>query len=153
MVADIIRLGLSSFLATFGYGIVLQAPKRSLPLGSLIGALGYLIYWCLYHYSPLGREAMFIASTVASIWGQIAARKKRIPVTVFSLLSIIPLVPGLALYKGMSFLGQGMGDEGGTILAAAMIDILMIALALAVGAFIARVFYAGKKRKTKKKAL
>ncbi len=153
MIGELIKIALASFFATLGYGIVLQAPKRSLLFGSLIGMIGYIIYWFLYHLTPLNKEAMFIASALASTIGQVAARKIKMPVTIFSIMAIIPLVPGMALYRGMSYLGEGMGEIGGKILSGAMIEILLIALGLGVGGFFVRVYYAVKRRKERRKAL
>lgn len=151
MIQELVRAVLSSFFATMGFGVLLQAPKKSILWGALIGMLGYALYWCLGQFSATGQMAMFFAAAFASILGQIAARRMRMAATVFSTLSIIPLVPGLALYRGMSYYAAGMSDAGGETLWAAMVDILMIALGLAVGAFVLRVFYATKSKGENKK--
>ncbi len=154
MGVELIRAILSSFFATMGFGFLLQAPKKSIFWGALIGMFGYLLYFTLSQFLALGQMSMFFASVIASILGQIAARKMRIAATVFTTLSIIPLVPGLALYMGMSYFGEGLSEIGGQTLWTAMVDILMIALGLAVGAFILRLVYAKEsKGRQKKKAI
>ena len=67
--------------------------------------------------------------------------------SIFVLLSMIPLVPGLGLYRCMSFLAQEMYSAGADAGVRAMVDVVMIALGLAVGSFLFRMVVRAKPAK------
>ena len=60
--------------------------------------------------------------------------------SIFILLAMIPMVPGLGLYRCMSFLAQGLYTEGAKAGVGAMVDIVMIAFGLGVGSYGIRMF-------------
>ena len=62
--------------------------------------------------------------------------------TVFLMSAIVPVVPGLGLYRMMAFLGQSRIAEGADMGIRAMITIGMIALGLGAGALLDRIFHA-----------
>lgn len=138
MITGLIWTMLSSTLGTFGFALLLHAPRKAWLSASLIGGLGYTLYWGLMQIGWGEPAAMFVGVLVASILAQVAARKMRMIATIFITLAIIPCVPGLGLYRCMAYLGQGMNAEGLRTGVNAMICIGMIALALGVGSFIAR---------------
>ena len=57
--------------------------------------------------------------------------------TVFVTIAILPMVPGLGLYRAMSALAQGQLASGGAIAAYTMALIVMIALGIALGSTLA----------------
>ena len=63
--------------------------------------------------------------------------------TVFLMSAIVPVVPGLGLYRMMAFLGQGQLADGASMGIQAMITIGMIALGLGAGSLLDRVFHSG----------
>jgi len=140
----------SSFVGTLGFAIFMHAPKRAWFLASAIGGVAYLLYWALQEFGVTEPMAIFIGALLGSILGQYCARRMRMIATIFVLLSMIPLVPGLGLYRCMHFLAQEMYGAGVDAGVRAMVDIVMIALGLAVGNFIFRVF---RPQKTKGGAL
>ena len=129
---------LSSFVGTMGFALLLQAPRKAWLPSSLIGGLGYTIYWGLLQAGWSDPTAIFAGVLIASVLAQLAARHMRMIATIFVTLAIIPCVPGLGLYRCMSYLGQGMNAQGLHEGVNAMISIGMIALALGVGSFAAR---------------
>lgn len=67
-------------------------------------------------------------------WGaQIAARRLKMIATVFVTIAILPLVPGVGLYRAMSALATGDMMAGASIAAHTMALILMIALGIGLG--------------------
>ncbi len=131
---------ISSFVGTLGFAIFMHAPKRAWFPASAIGGVAYLLYWALQEFGVAEPMAIFIGALLGSILGQYLARRMRMIATIFVLLSMIPLVPGLGLYRCMHFLAQEMYGAGADAGVRAMVDIVMIALGLAVGNFIFRVF-------------
>ena len=148
---DMILQGLiklvSSFVGTLGFAIFMHAPRKAWLPASAIGGAAYLLYWALLQlgmYEPL---AIFIGAFLGSILGQYCARRMQMIASIFVLLSMIPLVPGLGLYRCMRFLAQEMYSAGADAGVRAMVDVVMIALGLAVGSFIFRMAILAKPRK------
>jgi uncharacterized membrane protein YjjB (DUF3815 family) len=71
--------------------------------------------------------SVFIASAIVAISGELFARLMHLPVTVFVIAGIIPLVPGIAAYDTMLYLIKGQYLEG----VRSGLDTLMIAGAIA----------------------
>ena len=136
---------LTSFVGTLGFAILLHAPKRAWLPASLIGAMTYTLYWSLKQLSLDEAASMFLAALFGSLLAQFCARKMRMIATIFLLLSVVALVPGLGLYRCMALLTQGESDAGLQVGAAAMASIVMIALGLGVGSFLFRSFAPRKK--------
>lgn len=128
----------TSYLATLAFGVLLHAPGRALHWAALLGSAAQGCFWGLQQAGLSDPFAIFLASVVASLLAEICARRMKMAVTVFVTLSIIPLVPGLALYRAMASLAQGASQTGADMGVSAMITFLMIALGVGMGSFIAR---------------
>ena len=133
----LIRL-VSSFVGTLGFAIFMHAPKRAWLPASAIGGVAFLLYWALLQTGMYEPMAIFIGALLGSVLGQYCARRMQMIASIFVLLSMIPLVPGLGLYRCMRFLAQEMYSAGADAGVRAMVDVVMIALGLAVGSFIFR---------------
>lgn len=141
---------LAAFIMVLTFGILFQAPKKSLLLLGFTGAIswsGYVVSMILIDNVVV---SVFIASIMVGICGEIFSRIMRIPVTVFVINGIIPLVPGISVYDTMFFLIKGKYIEG----VKTGIDTILIggaiALAIAIVSTLAKYF---KKIKNKKKKL
>ena len=128
----------TSFLATLGFGVLLRAPGRALPWAALAGAAAHGAYRGLAAAGLPEEAAIFLAALLASFLSELLARRMRMAATVFVTPSIIPLVPGLALYRAMAFLAQGESKAGLELGVVAMASFLMIALGVAMGSFLWR---------------
>ncbi len=129
---------LTSFFATLGFGVLLHAPNRALLLASAAGMTAHGCYWALTTAGISEHAAIFLAAASASILAEFLARRMKIAATVFITLSIIPLVPGLSLYRAMAYLAQGQSKAGLELGVNAMITFLMIALGIGTGSFLIR---------------
>ena len=138
---------LSSFVGTLGFAIFMHAPRKAWLPASAIGGVAYLLYWVLLQCSIPEAAAIFIGALLGSILGQYCARRMQMIATIFVLLSMIPLVPGLGLYHCMHYLAQEMYSAGADAGVRAMVDVVMIALGLAVGSFIFRMTVRATPRK------
>lgn len=134
----------SSFIGTFGFAIFMHAPKRAWLPASAIGGAAYVLYWGLLQLGMYEPMAMFIGALLGSVLGQYCARRMHMIASIFVLLAMIPLVPGLGLYRCMSYLAQEMYSAGADAGVRAMVDVVMIALGLAVGSFVSRLLPAQK---------
>ena len=140
----ILRAVLGAFVGTVGFAMLVHVPKRAwLPCGVIAG-LCYLVYWALVQAGLADSMAIFIGSLLGSLCGQLCARKMKIIGTVFLMSAIVPVVPGLGLYRMMSYLGQGQTASGIDFGIRAMITIAMIALGMSMGSFIDRLIHRRK---------
>lgn len=141
---------ISSFVGTMGFAIFMHAPKRAWFPASAIGGVSYALYWALLCLAVSEPVAIFVAALLGSVLGQYCARRMQMIATIFVLLAMIPLVPGLGLYRCMHYLGQEMYSAGVDAGVRAMVDVVMIALGIAVGSFVFRLTLRKKKGATAK---
>lgn len=94
---------IAAMLASAAFGWLLRQPKKTMLFTSLIGVNGYVIFLLM------GQSAMayFTASLVVGLLCELAARVTRMATTLFLVSAIIPLVPGLGLYRTMMYTAEG----------------------------------------------
>lgn len=86
------------FAAAFFFALMMNAPKKTLLYSSITASLGYLVYeYFIIKGSPL--LAFFLGTTLIATFGEIFARKLKMPATIFIFPSVIPIVPGFGLYE------------------------------------------------------
>lgn len=137
---------LTSFIGTLGFAILLHAPKRAWLPASLIGASTYTLYCSLRQCGVDDASSMFLAALFGSLLAQFCARRMRMIATIFLLLSVVALVPGLGLYRCMEQLGSkqyALGAQTGIL---TMAGILMMALGIGVGSFLFKLVVSGTKK-------
>lgn len=96
-----------SALATAGFSIFFNSPKRSLIPVGIIGGIGWTIYMILFDISGNAILANFFAASFISLVSEVLARKMKFPAIIFAIPGILPLIPGLGLYKTMLSLVEG----------------------------------------------
>jgi len=135
----ILRAATGAFIGTVGFAMLVHVPKKSWLPSGIIAALSYLVYWSLTQAGLPDPMGIFIGSLFGSLTGQICARKLKMIGTVFLMSAIVPVVPGLGLYRMMAYLGEGQTEAGANLGIQAMITIAMIALGMSMGSFIDRI--------------
>ena len=133
MLEGFIRAVVSGYLGAAGFGALLHAPRKGILWGAVIGSVGYTAYWLIFHLTGSELPAMFVGALLAAALGQIAARKLCMISTVFITIAILPLVPGIGLYRAMSAMGQGDMMTGAITAVHAMSLILMIVMGTGIG--------------------
>ena len=128
-----IVLFFSSLVAGGCFGALLYAPRKAIVWGGMLGAAGYLCYWGILQTGTAESVAMFAGALIAALGAQFAARRLKMIATVFVTIAILPLVPGVGLYRAMSAVAQGQTAAGLAIAAQTMALILMIALGIGLG--------------------
>ena len=134
---------LSSFAGTFGFAMLLNAPKKSWIPSSVVGAAAFLLYYVLTQLGIPEPGSIFLGSLAGSILGQFCARKMKMISTIFLTLSIVSFVPGLGLYRCMELLARSETAGGARKGVEAMVSIAMIALGLGMGSFLFRAVVRG----------
>ena len=138
---ELLRAVCGAFFGTVGFAMLVHIPKRAWLVSGLVAVFSYLLYWGLLRLGLSDPASIFLGALFGSLTAQLCARKMKIISTVFLISAIVPVVPGLGLYRMMSYLGQGQLAEGGDQGIRAMMTIGMIALGLGAGAFLDRLFH------------
>ena len=146
MTEEIIRALAGSFFGTVGFAMLVHIPKRAWLPSGLIAAFSYLVYWVSLRLELSDPSSIFLGSFIGSLAGLLCARKMKIIGTVFLMSAIVPVVPGLGLYRMMSFLGQGRIMDGANMGIHAMITIAMIALGLGAGTGLDRILHSRSRK-------
>ena len=95
---DLIQI-IASFFGTLGFGVLFNIRGKKL----VYAAFGGLFAWALF----LGLECIvynevvryFIVSIFSTMYAEILARILKTPATTFSIITLVPLIPGGALYQ------------------------------------------------------
>lgn len=93
---------LSAFISTIGFSIVFHVQKKHLLICGSVGAIAWTIYLVLVDQGFSSVSASFFSAFVVTALSYILAKKRKTPITVFLIAGIIPLVPGLGLYRMMA---------------------------------------------------
>lgn len=89
-------------MATIFFALLLDQPRNTLIYTALISVAGFIAYILLGR----GMLAFFLSGLLVGILCEITARVKKKTTTLFLVSSIIPLVPGLGLYRFAILLAQ-----------------------------------------------
>lgn len=136
-----------AFLATVAFGILFQAPKKTLIAGGIIGAVGWVVFVYLGKVAGYSSfYANFFATVVIALGSELCARIFKQPVTVYVIPGIIPLVPGLGMYRGMNMIIENSYEMGMNTLIIAAMDASAIALGMMFMASFFRVLKIRKER-------
>lgn len=101
MVMDYLLQAIFSFGATACFGVIFNVPTRAIPACGFVGMIGWLLYYVAFQYGIDEVQASFISAFVVSIVAHLLSRNFRMPMIVFSVSGIIPLVPGGVAYNTM----------------------------------------------------
>lgn len=117
-----------AFFACASFGFLFNVRGRMIITTALGGALGWLAYvLCSFTASDIPRY--FIATLVISIYAEVMARVDKVPVIVYLIIALLPLVPGSGMYYTMDYWLNG--DEVAFVTTGS--HTIMIAGALALG--------------------
>ena len=140
---EILQAAAGAFFGTVGFAMLVHVPKRAWLVSGLIASFSYLVYWACLRAGLSDPMSIFLGSFFGSLVGLLCARKMKMIGTVFLMSAVVPVVPGLGLYRMMAFLGQNRIAEGADMGIRAMITIAMIALGLGAGSMIDRMIHSG----------
>ena len=128
---NFIKAVVFSSVAIIGFGLYFEIPKRYLLPAGLIA----LISWAVYLFSDsLGLSAAwasFFAALVSDFCAYFCARTLKAPVILFLLGGILPLVPGVGIYRAVYNIIYGTESASEVL-----IETLLITGAIALAIFI-----------------
>ncbi|RBW71175.1 threonine/serine exporter family protein [Bacillus taeanensis] len=91
----------TSFIASGAFGVIFNAPRKSLLKCGLVGMVGWVLYIVLVESEVDTVLATFAASFFIAVISQVFAKVYKTPIIIFSVAGIIPLVPGGLAYDAM----------------------------------------------------
>ena len=96
---------------------------------------------------PLGDNmSVFLATFAVCILAELLTRRLRAPATVISFPAVIPLVPGVMLYRTMLRFSEGDYEAGTSALIATIIYAGCMAFAITLAAMLAKNFFPARLR-------
>ena len=90
---------IASFVATLGYALIYNIRGKNLMIASLNGAFSWAVYLICQHFFDSVVFSFFMAGVATALYAELGAYFYRTPVTVYLIPGIIPLVPGLTVYR------------------------------------------------------
>ena len=100
---------LYSFVATIGFCVIFNIRGKMVFFASFGAALGWLAFE-LSAFFGTDLSQYFIATVVIALYAEIMARLHKVPVTVYLIAALIPLVPGSGIYYTMEHFIDGNID-------------------------------------------
>ena len=118
------------------------------PTAALASGVAGLVGWGTYTLAGAvgigGAVASAVAAFVVGVGAQVGGRRIRIPAMVIAICGITPLLPGLAIYRGLFLLVQEGGAGGGVILLGAALTGMALASGVTLGETVVEL--AGRRR-------
>jgi len=97
--SDLLLQALFGFVATAGFGVLFNVPRRVLFSAALIGACGHLLRYALRQVGISNEVATFCGALTVGLIGYWQARRMQLPRLVFTVTGIISMVPGVPAYE------------------------------------------------------
>ena len=100
---EVIFKGFWCSLAGFGFGVLFNAPKKSLWMILLVGFMGGLVKFGLMLPEVGGKVVMatFAAAMIVGFTGVFLGNQERLIPMMITIPSVIPMVPGAFAYRAM----------------------------------------------------
>ncbi len=134
---------LSCGVAAASFSVLLRQPKSTIPVSSLIAIAGYGIF-LLMNQTTLG---YFLATLAIGLSCELCARLMKRAATLFVTGAIVPLVPGVGLYRTMRYLVDGSYNQAVQTGAATVLGICGIAMAITISSVLFSAFWHPKKKR------
>jgi Uncharacterized conserved protein len=90
-----------SFFACFFFAIIYNTPKKELPFCGLIGSLGYAVFYCFTTPYNMPMFGAFFSTILICIMARFFAAKHKMPVMMYVLPAVFPIVPGAGIYYAL----------------------------------------------------
>ena len=96
-----------ALLGSLGFGVFFNVHGKNLFYAALGGMVGWIVYLISPVFMAMQLMQFFWAGVSISLYSELLAIKRKCPVTVFLVASMIPLVPGGTIYYTMESLLLG----------------------------------------------
>ncbi|MFA9466712.1 MAG: threonine/serine exporter family protein [Velocimicrobium sp.] len=123
-----------AFTGSLGFGILFNIRGKNLFYAAFGGFLSWMIFSLMGLFLPVDFGQYFVSAAFISLYSECMAMIRKVPVTIFLVTSMIPLVPGGVIFYTMQNLilgetrvGADMGIYAFEIAGSIAIGILLIA--------------------------
>lgn len=149
---EYLYIGVMCSVATALFALAVGSKLKAAAISGTLGGVGFVIYMLL---RPQFSEAttVFIATFTVCLSAELLARVLKTPSTVFSIPAILPLVPGVMLYRTLLHFGNGDTYGGLTGVVDTLIVAGSLSLAVTLAALIAKLIFKRKKTNEKNNVL
>lgn len=125
---DLIQI-LMGGLGSLGFGILFHIRGKKLLIATLGGLMSWTVFLALAPLFPSEAVRYFFSAAAVTVYAEFFARVIKTPTTTFLVPSLIPLIPGGALYYTMNY---ALNEQWAAFAAKAFYT-LELAVALALG--------------------
>ena len=132
-------------LGTVTLAFLFRVPRRALFAGTVLGVLAFWIYNLTKTQQGSEHLAVFLGAAVGALLGELLARRMRMAAIVFITPSLLPLVPGLGLYRTMLYVVQGDMGAAAALGADTLITLGLLAVAVATATLFMRLIWVLRK--------
>ena len=120
---------LASCIGTLGFGVLFNVRGKKLLWATIGGFLTWGLFLLLAPVFPSEPIRYFIVSMVSTVYAEVLARCLKTPACTFCIVTLVPLVPGGALYRTTTLALSGQVDR----FLPQLIYTLELAVALSLG--------------------
>lgn len=92
---------LLSYLGTIAFGVLTNIPRKAFHACGITGMISWLIFLFLREHSFGIGSANYFAAFFIGLASVYFSRRKKIPMIIFIVPSIVPLVPGAPAYQAV----------------------------------------------------
>jgi len=133
---------LAAMVVSGMFAVSAYAGTRTVAYSTVMGGLGWLVYLGATGLSLGPVAASSLAALAAGFLSQLVSSRLRVPALALSMAAIVPLLPGLVVYRGLFEIvqrapGEGLSTGLTTLLGAGGIG-MGLAAGVSMGTFLAR---------------
>ena len=88
-------------MATAGFAVLFDVPRRALALATGIGLIGYLARQVLAVVGVTPEPATYLAALVIGLLSQEGGQRLRLPIVILTVPAVIPLIPGVPAFRAV----------------------------------------------------
>ena len=139
---------IAAFFGCFGFSFIFRIHKHinHSIYGSIIGAIGWIIYLALANAKNVYLQS-FMAMLFVALASECLARLCKAPATIFIMLGFFPLVPGSGIYYTMLYAVRGQPSLFIDSLLSTLGIAMSLSFAILISSTIIKVFRRIKRRK------
>ncbi|CAI2631420.1 hypothetical protein AKUG0406_11430 [Apilactobacillus kunkeei] len=95
------------YFATIGFGLLINLPRKALNMAGIVSLIGWLVFHIVNVHMGGYLAADILGTFTVGILSIFASRYKKMPVIIFNIPALVPLVPGGQAYQVMKCLAIG----------------------------------------------
>jgi len=108
---NILQQLILSFVGTIGFSIIFNVPQKELVFCGIGGAIGWMLYVLVSGNMDDPLLGVFLGAMAVTCVARILSVRRKMPVTIYMIPGIIPLVPGAGIYFTMFHIVIGENNQ------------------------------------------